>query len=95
MPENLSLHLQAQDKNQLIAPRKLYDKSGDMKICQVKRKFIFIQILNGEGIPGSLTIVAKNAKPQSEEEHELYIQILDSICANFDKHPINLWRPTW
>ena len=34
--------------------------------------------------------LAKTFKPQSEEEHEFYYQVLDSVCARFGKDPNNL-----
>ena len=33
---------------------------------------------------------AKNFKRQTEEEHEFYKQVLNSICARFGKYPSNL-----
>ena len=33
---------------------------------------------------------AKKFKPQSEEEHEFYNQVLDRKCARFGKYPTNL-----
>ena len=38
----------------------------------------------------SSTIPQKKIKPQSEEEHEFYNQVLNSICARFGKDLANL-----
>ena len=59
------------------------------KILQVKRKFTFIQILM-EHSNRKLDDPAKKFKPPSEEEHEFYHQLLDSICATFGEDPTNL-----
>ena len=51
------------------------------KICQVERKFIFIQRTDGEKYVKKFDDLANNFNLPSEEEHEFYIQTLNSFCA--------------
>ena len=60
------------------------------QICQVKWKFIFIQLLMEKKYIKKFDDSAKNFKPLSEEEHEVYNQAWNSMCANFGKCPTNL-----
>ena len=60
------------------------------KILQVKRKFIFIQILVERHTPGSSRILQEIPMPQNEEEHEFHIQVLNSMCGRFAIDPTNL-----
>ena len=55
------------------------------KILQVKREFIFIVILIDENTL-KFDDPANNFKPQSEEELEIYKQVLDSIYARFGEY---------
>ena len=71
-----------------------HQASGDrllQKILQVRRKFILIEITDGEEYIRKFDDTAKNFKPQSEEEHEFYNQVLNSLCAqDLVKYPTSL-----
>ena len=58
-------------------------------ICQVERTFISIQKLMERDIR-KFDDPAKNFNSLSEEEHEFYKKVLDSICAKFGQYPTNL-----
>ena len=53
-------------------------------------KFIFNQTLTEKSTSGSSTILQRIFKPQGEEEHEIYSQVLESSCAIFGDNPTNL-----